>query len=70
MKVQYLPLGRDDPEELDAAEPVYVIVGQDLRVTVTSEGIVVDRTDEEGNNIVESWHRTYEELFGEEEQDG
>lgn len=64
MKVQYAWPGSSDYLEEDAAEPVHVLVRNDLVVTITSEGIVVDWTDEDGNEVLETWHRPFSDLIG------
>jgi len=54
MKIQYGD-GRADMQEIDG-DPVHVLPTQDLIVTVNEEGVIVDRTGEDGQVLAtRSW---------------
>lgn len=70
MRIQCFLPGSFSAEELDVASPVRIILDADVQVTVTSEGILVDLTDEKGHRVVKSWYRKYHQLFEGEEDSG
>jgi hypothetical protein len=72
MKLQYMPLGAtemEETEETEVAEPIHVLTGPSntIRTTITHEGVIIDLTDEEGNEVLATNGRTFSELLGEDE---
>lgn len=69
MIVQFTRLGSTDIEEVEVSEPVHVVITEpsgesSLFVAVTTEGIAVDRMEEDGYPI-RSRALTHVEFLGE-----